>query len=129
MKSREILRTRQLYEYIAEKIMEWFESLFYAFRRNKEWTSHLTESYQIYDRYHKEPFVENFLAERAKILKLNRYKMEIKKIPEEAEDENTVGRVVLLRKRKIISQATLKTKNSDTESNKLIYWTFDKTNI
>lgn len=127
MRSREIWKTRQWCDYVAEKFMEWFESLFYALRRNKEWSSHLTESYQIYDRFRKEPFVENFLAARAKILKLNRYKMEIKSIGGESSDECTIGRVVLYRKRQVISQATLKTKESDTGSSRLIYWAFDKT--
>lgn len=124
MKSRELDKSRHLCDCIAEKCLEWADYLLHIFRRKREWTSNLTESYQIYDKYKDEDFVKDFLGERSKILKLNRYRMEIKRLPHEG-GKNEIGRVLLLRKGKLISQATLKTKNSDTAGNRLIYWSFE----
>ncbi|MBQ8271082.1 MAG: hypothetical protein IJZ22_07780 [Bacteroidaceae bacterium] len=124
MKSREIGKSRHLCDCIAEKCLEWAEYLLYAFKRKREWTSSLTESYQIYDKYKDEEFVKDFLGERSKILRLHKYRMEIKRLPHEGE-KNEIGKVLLMRKEKLISQATLKIKSSDKESNRLIYWSFE----
>ena len=120
MKSREIEKQRHLSDYVAEKIMEWVEYLLYVFRRKREWTSNLTESYEIYCKYIDKDFVREFLNEREKILKLNRYKMVTKAIPGEGKD-GCIGKVILHRKKRVISQAILKTKKND----KLIYWAFE----
>lgn len=124
MKSRELDKSRHLCDCFAEKCLEWADYLLHIFRRKREWISNLTESYQIYDKYKDEDFVKDFLGERSKILKLNRYRMEIKRLPHEG-GKNEIGRVLLLRKGKLISQATLKTKNSDTAGNRLVYWSFE----
>ncbi len=125
MKSREIEKSRHLCDIIVEKSLELAEYLLYAFRRKREWTSHLTEEYCIYDNYADKEFVKDFLAARRKALELNRYKMEIKTIPHHDESD-TIGYVRLLRNKKLISRATLKIKESDRDDNKPIYWSFDK---
>ncbi len=127
MRSRNISKTRLFCDYIAEKFLEWTEYLSYLFIKRNEWTSNLTESYEIYKRHRHKPFVEDFLREREKLMKINRYKMEINEIEEDC-DEETIGRVLLRRKKKIISRATLKTKKKDNENCKLIYWLFETEN-
>lgn len=127
MRSRNISKTRLFCDYIAEKFLEWTEYLSYLFIKRNEWTSNLTETYEIYKKHRHKPYVEDFLREREKLMKINRYKMEINEIDGIC-DEETIGRVLLHRKRKIISQATLKTKKSDNENCKLIYWSFDTEN-
>ena len=124
MRSREVGKSRHLCDCIAEKCLEWAEHLLHIFRHKREWTSNLTESYQIYDKYKDEDFVKEFLGERSRILKLNRYRMEIKRLPHEG-GKNEIGKVLLLRKGKLISQATLKTKSGDTAGSGLIYWSFE----
>lgn len=57
----------------------------------------------------------------------NRYKIEIENIDASA-DKERVGTVSLYRKKQLVSMATLRTKASDSEENKLIYWEFDSNN-
>lgn len=125
MKSREIGKSRQLCDIIVEKLLEMGEYIFYSFRRKRKWTSHLIESYRIYDKFIEEEFVKNFLSERRKALRLNKYKMEIKVLPHDEKEEESIGKVLLMRHKKLISTATLKIKKSDKADNKLIYWSFD----
>lgn len=124
MKSKIISRTKYVCNYLLETFLEWTEYLFNFFKRKKEWESNLTESYEIYRKHRHKLFVEDFLNERNKALSRNKYKMEIKEIEEDC-DENTIGRVLLSRRRKVICQATLKTKESDYSDYKLIYWSFE----
>ncbi len=124
MKSREIGKSKQLYDIIVEKLLELAEHIFYTFKRRKRWTSHLTERYHIYPKFSSEEFVKDFLAARNKAIRINNYKMEVKTLACDGET-NHVGKVLLMRGKKIISQATLKIKESDREDNKLIYWSFD----
>lgn len=124
MKSRIISKTRHFCDYIVEKLLEWREFLYYSFIKRKEWTSNLTESYNICKKQRHKQHVEDFLYERERALKLNRYRMEINEIEQES-DEDIIGYVVLHRKKRVISTATLKTKKSDSENCKLIYWSFE----
>lgn len=128
MKSRNVTKITLLCEYIAEKFLEWAEYIFYLFKNRREWRSNLTEHYLIYKKHRHKAFVEEFLKERERILSLNRYKMEIKEIDKEC-DDNNIGKVQLCRKKKIIAQAMLKTKKDDSDNCKLIYWSFDKEEI
>lgn len=123
MRSSNISRTRFLCDLVAEKFLELVEYLSHIFKNRKEWKSNLTESYYIHSKHRGKPFVEDFLRERARILKTNRYKMETIELHDDC-DENTIGRVVLYRKKKAVCEATLKTKESDTPDCKLIYWSF-----
>lgn len=124
MRGRIVSKTRFVCDFIAEKVLEWVEYLFHLFKRRTVWTSNLTESYHIYKKQRNKAFVEDFLNERKRVLNINRYKMEIKTVDEDC-DTNTIGQVLLLRKNKLICQATLKTKESDSPDCKLIYWSFE----
>lgn len=125
MRSRIISKTRFICDFVTEKFLEWAEYLFHLFRRRTVWTSNLTESYHIYKKHRGVAFVEDFLKERRRVLNINRYNMEIKSVDEDC-DTNTIGQVLLHRKNKLICQATLKTKESDSPDCKLIYWSFEK---
>lgn len=125
MKSREIIERVSIRDYIAETLLEWIEYLFYLFKGKRKWSSNLTEVYQIYKKHSREQFVIDFLKERRNILSKNNYKMKQENIDEEC-NEDTIGRVLLCRKKKIISSAILKTKKSDSSNCKLIYWSFEK---
>lgn len=104
--------------------MEWIVFLFYSLKGKRAWTSNLTESYHIYEKHREKQYTKDFLAAREKVLKLNKYNMEIKELP--GGDLYTVGEVILSRKKKEISRATLCIKESDNCENKLIYWKFTK---
>ena len=122
MEGRDLIKSKHFLEYLAEKCMEWIEFLRYSLKGKREWTSNLTESYHIYERHSQKAYIKEFLAARAKILELNRYKMEITELP--GGTPYTVGEVILRRKKKEISRATLCIKESDSNDNKLIYWNF-----
>lgn len=124
MKSRNILKCRYLCDFIEEKLLEFAEHIFYLLKRRRMWTSSLKECYMIYKKQRGKVFVEDFLKERERVSRLNRMKMEIINIEGE-EKECIIGKVLLQRKKEIIAQAVLKTKNSDDETYKLIYWSFD----
>lgn len=124
MKSKLLDKPKFFCECFFEKCMEWIEFLRYGFIERREWISNLSEHYCIHKEYIEKEFVKEFLNERKRILSRNRYKMIIKIIDEQGE-KNIVGKVILYRKKKKIHEATLKTKDADTDVNNLIFWSFD----
>lgn len=124
MKEKEISKTKAVYEYIIEKIMEWLHYLRYGLFRNDNWVSNLTEEYHIHKNHINEHYVQDFLSERKKIINNNHYRIIIKEIPE-IENKLIIGKVVLMRKNKLIHHATLKIKDCDNCKNRLIFWSFE----
>ncbi len=121
MKSKNLSKTKFIYQYLIEKFMELIYSIPYLFRKRETWVSNLIECYSIYDKYVNEEYVKEFLDCRRKILSNNRYKMTVKTLYDNA-PEGVVGKVTLYRKQKYIHEAILKKKNDDSN---LIYWSFD----
>jgi hypothetical protein len=92
------------------------------FRRRKEYRSTLIEEYSIEKRFMKEDYVIEFLKEREKAIRQNRYSMRIKEEENSFGDGNVIGRVTLLRNKERIDEAKLITKEGD--SSNIIYWSF-----
>lgn len=122
MKGRELDVPKFFCECIFEKCMEWVDFLRYGLVKRRAWVSHLSEHYCIYKDFMGKEFVKDFLDERERILKNNRYKMFIKILQEKGE-ENVVGKVLLYSKKKKIHEAKLKVKENN--GNNLIFWSFD----
>ena len=114
------------FECLIEKCMEWIVYLSYCFGERKEWKSNLSECYCIYKEFIGKEFIKDFLDERERILNKNRYKMQIRILCERGDDD-TVGKVILYRKKRAIHQATLKVRNNSDNSG-IIYWSFDNKN-
>lgn len=127
MKGKEISKVRTFYECIIEKFMEWLHFLRYGLVKHNEWISNLTEEYCIHKNHIDKEYVRDFLSAREKILNNNHYRMSIKELPE-CPDENIIGRVVLMRKKKYIHHATLKIKNCNNSKERLIFWSFEEGN-
>ena len=123
MKSKVINNCRNVYEVVIEKIMEFKEFLKYEFRRSKGYKSNLVEIYRIKERYINDDFVTQFLNERQKNIGPDRYRIEII-IDKTQGEEETVGEVMLMRKKRLIEKAELITKPNVPNSEKLIYWKF-----
>ncbi|MBQ8543255.1 MAG: hypothetical protein IJ436_07270 [Bacteroidaceae bacterium] len=120
MKSRNISKCRYFCSIYAEKFLELMGYLFYLFKRRDSRERSIKESYIIHEENRGKPFVEEFLKARKRISELNNIKMEITYTDAKGK-EGVIGKAILLRKKKIISQATLWTKNNGDE---LIYWSF-----
>ena len=128
MKSEAMKRAWRICEFVAEKCLEWWEYLLSTVKRERNgWTSNLSEVYRIHSNRRGTPYVEEFLERRKRNMLPNRYKIEIENIDASA-DKERVGTVSLYRKKQLVSMATLRTKASDSEENKLIYWEFDSNN-
>ena len=120
-------KTQFFCECFFEKCMEWFDFLKYGFVRRDSWVSNLSEHYCIYKEYMCKEYVRDFLDEREKILKNNKYRMEIKILQEKGE-KGVVGKVLLYSKEKFIHQATLKVKENENGNDGMIFWSFNKEN-
>jgi hypothetical protein len=125
MIKRKINTLKEIYECIIEKCMEWAYFLYNSLRSQKRWTCNLSEHYYIYKEYIGKEYVKEFLDEREKISMRNRYKIKIEILSEKA-DADTVGKVILYRKKRAIQQATLKVRNNRNDG--IIYWSFEKDN-
>lgn len=127
MRSRVIVKCRELFGYYYEKIMEWLHSVRYRVVPAKTARNNLTEEYVIYERYAGEQFVRDFLEERTRKAMTNRYCIKIKttagKTDSETDNTTRIGTVKLLRKKDMIDEAILIIKNDDSN---LIYWKFNK---
>lgn len=123
MKGRVIEKCRNSWIVFAEKCLEWSEYLYNKVRHRDKYHSNLREVYSIKSNYIDEEFVKEFLGEREKIIRLNRYRMEIKEDKEADNEICTIGTVNLYRKKKFIHKATLVIKPK--EKTRLIYWKFD----
>jgi DNA-binding LacI/PurR family transcriptional regulator len=122
MKSRVLSYCKGYCEVLLEKILEWAEHLKYRVKWKRSHTSNLIEVYCIDRRFINENFVQDFLREREKIIRNNRYRMSIRET-EQGSEENVIGEVRLYRKKTFIHKATLITKSGETK-NRLIYWDF-----
>jgi hypothetical protein len=109
---------------LLEKILELAEHLKYKLKWRRYYASNLIEIYHINRRFINEDFVQDFLKQREKIIKGNRYKMSVRESSLE-NGENIIGEVRLYRKKKFIHKATLITKGEECNS-KLIYWKFEE---
>ena len=128
MRSRVIVRCRQIFGYYYERMMEWLHSISYRVLESKTKGRSLVEEYVIYEQYAGEEFVKDFLYERTLNSTTNRYCIKIKTAPD---GENTsesngstqvIGRARLLRKDTLIDEARLIIKSHEK---RLIYWEFD----
>ena len=128
MRSRVIVRCRQIFGYYYERMMEWLHSISYRVLESKTKGRSLVEEYVIYEQYAGEEYVKDFLYERTLNSTTNRYCIKIKTAPD---DENTsesngstlvIGRARLLRKDTLIDEARLIIKSHEK---RLIYWEFD----
>lgn len=124
MKSRVIEKCRNSWSVLAEKCLEWTQYFWDQFTVSNEYCSNLTEEYSIKREFLKEDYVKEFIKEREKAIKQNRYRMELKERDGQADDNCTIGYVTLYRKKDIIDRAALVIKPG--ESTKLIYWKFEK---
>lgn len=126
MRSRVIGKWRSIIEMLAEKIREWLNKLIEKSIPRKQQWSNLVEEYTIYEKFSGEPFIREFINQRTRNAMFNRYCIEIKNCDiEGASDDDTeeVGKVRLMRKRKLIDEATLIIKKVERN---MIYWKFDK---
>lgn len=114
---------KYVFKVTQERLMEWLTHLWYKFRGSGAYKSKLVEVYKIKKRFMDEDFVKEFLKERKKAVAPGRYRIEIV-TDETPGDDETIGSVTLMRKKKVIDKATLVTKKYDRESEKLIYWKF-----
>lgn len=124
MKSRVIEKCRNSWSVLAEKCLEWTQYFWDQFTVSNEYCSNLTEEYSIKREFLKEDYVKEFIKEREKAIKQNRYRMELRETDDPASDNCTIGYVTLYRKKDIIDRAALVIKPG--ESTRLIYWKFEK---
>lgn len=117
------MNCKYVFRAMQEKFMEWIHTLQLWSRNGKEYKSNLVEVYKIKREHINEDFVKEFLKERQRAVAPKKYRIEII-VDDTSAEENVIGSVTLLRKKKIIEHATLVTKKNDRESEKLIYWRF-----
>ncbi|MBO5865153.1 MAG: hypothetical protein J6Q73_03785 [Bacteroidaceae bacterium] len=127
MRSRTIVKCRERFGYYYERVMEWLHSISYRAIPTSRARNSLIEEYNIYEEYADRLFVREFLEERTRKAIMNRYTIKIKTVHEEEPQATicgttTIGIVRLLRKKRLIDEATLIMK-SDTSN--LIYWKFN----
>ena len=128
MRSRVIVKCRELLGYYYEKIMEWFYSIKYRIAPSRKESNNLVEEYLIYERYAGEEFVRDFINGRTRNSIMSKYCIKIRTVcgnedvtDEECETE-TIGKVRLMRKKTIIDEATLIIKKHEGN---IIYWKFN----
>ncbi len=117
------MNCKYVFKVTQERLMEWLTHLWYKFRGSGAYKSKLVEVYKIKKHFIDEDFVKEFLKERKKAVAPDRYRIEIVTDGTLSDDE-TIGTVTLMRKKKVIDKATLVTKKYDCENEKLIYWEF-----
>ena len=127
MRSRTIVKCRERFGYYYERVMEWLHSISYRAIPTSRARNSLIEEYNIYEEYADRSFVREFLEERTRKAIMNRYTIKIKTVHKEEPQAiicgtTTIGIVRLLRKKRLIDEATLIMK-SDTSN--LIYWKFN----
>lgn len=124
MKSRVMEKCRNRWSILAEKCLEWAQYFWSQVTVSNEYSSNLTEEYSIKSEFLKKDYVKEFIKEREKAIKRNRYRMELKETDKPTDESNTIGYVTLYRKKDIVDRATLVIKPG--ESTRLIYWKFEK---
>ena len=126
MRSRVIGKWRSIIEMLTEKIREWLNKLIEKSIPKKQQWSNLVEEYTIYEKFSGEPFIREFINQRTRNAMFNRYSIEIKSCDTKGVSDNDteeIGKVRLMRKRKLIDEATLIIKKGERN---MIYWKFDK---
>ena len=128
MRSRVIVKCRELFGYYYEKIMEWFYSIRCRIVPTRREGSSLVEEYLIYEHYAGEQYVKDFITERTRNSIMNKYCIKIRSvcndndITDMEKDTETIGKVRLMRKKTIIDEATLIIKKNERN---IIYWKFN----
>ena len=129
MRSRVIVKCRELLGYYHERVMEWLHSISYKIFREKATGRSLIEEYIIFEEYAREDFVKEFLKERTNNTTANNYCIRIMTATGEGEkalsngSTEVIGKARLLRKNTLIDEARLIIKKHEKN---LIYWEFDK---
>ena len=124
MRSRVIVKCREILGYYYEKVMEWVHSISCRIFAKEATGRSLIEEYIIY-----EPFIKEFLSERTRNTTANNYSIRIMTAPCDGSSTRTngttqvIGKARLLRKDTLIDEARLVIKNREKN---LIYWEFDK---
>lgn len=129
MRSRVIVKCREILGYYYEKVMEWVHSISYRVFAREATGRSLVEEYIIFEEYAREDFVKEFLKERTNNTTANNYCIRIMTAPGEGEkalsngSTEVIGKARLLRKNTLIDEARLIIKKHEKN---LIYWEFDK---
>ena len=129
MRSRVIVKCREILGYYYEKVMEWVHSISYRVFAREATGRSLIEEYIIFEEYAREDFVKEFLKERTNNTTANNYCIRIMTAPGEGEkalsngSTEVIGKARLLRKNTLIDEARLIIKKHEKN---LIYWEFDK---
>jgi hypothetical protein len=129
MRSRVIVKCREILGYYYEKVMEWVHSICCRIFASKATGRSLIEEYVIYEPYTCEDYVKEFLSERTQNSTANNYCIRIMTAPCEANispsngSTQVIGKARLLRKNTLIDEAKLVIKNHEKS---LIYWEFEK---
>ena len=129
MRSRVIVKCREILGYYYERVMEWLHSISYMIFAKKATGRSLVEEYIIFEEYAREDFVKEFLKERTNNTTANNYCIRIMTAPGEGEkalsngSTEVIGKARLLRKNTLIDEARLIIKKHEKN---LIYWEFDK---
>ena len=129
MRSRVIVKCREILGYYYEKVMEWVHSISYRVFAREATGRSLIEEYVIFEQYAREDFVKEFLKERTNNTTANNYCIRIMTAPGEGEkalsngSTEVIGKARLLRKNTLIDEARLIIKKHEKN---LIYWEFDK---
>lgn len=127
MRSRILTKSRHVIDCITEKIMEWIETIRNLAGKQRDEYSNLTEVYTIKGDVSESSYIQNFLKERFRIIRQNRYRMSVRidnfyneSMPGE------IGKVTLYCKERYVDEAILVTKAEENSENRLIYWKFKK---
>ena len=129
MRSRVIVKCREILGYYYEKVMEWVHSISDRVFAREATGRSLVEEYIIFEEYAREDFVKEFLKERTNNTTANNYCIRIMTAPGEGEkalsngSTEVIGKARLLRKNTLIDEARLIIKKHEKN---LIYWEFDK---
>ena len=129
MRSRVIVKCREILGYYYEKVMEWVHSISYRVFAKEATGRSLIEEYIIYEPFTREDFVKEFLSERTRNTTAKNYCIRIMTAPSEGEkalsngSTEVIGKARLLRKNTLIDEARLIIKKHEKN---LIYWEFDK---
>lgn len=129
MRSRVIVKCREILGYYYEKVMEWVHSISCRIFAKEATGRSLIEEYIIYEPFTREDFVKEFLKERTHNTTANNYCIRIMTAPGEGEkalsngSTEVIGKARLLRKNTLIDEARLIIKKHEKN---LIYWEFDK---
>lgn len=127
MKSRILSKSKTVLETVAEKVMEWTNFLYSLTKIRGARQRSLVEVYTIKEQNIECGYIQKFLKERSRIIRLSSYSMSI--VIDSNYKESTpgeIGKVTLYSNGKYIDEAKLLIKENDNNENRIIYWKFDK---